>query len=158
MLQQTEVQPIQKAVMIIHQMSDDEKIQELARLREKALHDEASALSSARKEGALETLADLVRDGIITLQEGARRANMSVSEFEAKTGLKALFLRLAKKSKMDTKHKTDKSEPLRLGFVCFLFGKSKLRCCNTDIVNITCSKRTALCCTFRRSLSRLRRM
>ena len=51
MLQQTEVQPIQKAVMIIHQMSDDEKIQELARLREKALHDEASALSTARKEG-----------------------------------------------------------------------------------------------------------
>ena len=37
--------------MIIHQMSDDEKIQELARLREKALHDEASALSTARKEG-----------------------------------------------------------------------------------------------------------
>ena len=51
MLQQTNVQPIQKAVMIIHQMSDDEKIQELARLREKALHDEASALSSARREG-----------------------------------------------------------------------------------------------------------
>ena len=57
MLQQTEVQPIQKAVMIIHQMSDDEKIQELARLREKALHDEASALSTARKEGRAEGLA-----------------------------------------------------------------------------------------------------
>ena len=54
MLQQTEVQPIQKAVMIIHQMSDDEKIQELARLREKALHDEASALSTARREGHAE--------------------------------------------------------------------------------------------------------
>ena len=40
MLQQTDVQPIQKAVMIIHEMSDDEKIQELARLREKALCDE----------------------------------------------------------------------------------------------------------------------
>ena len=51
MLQQTEVQPIQKAVMIIHQMSEEEKLQELARLREKALHDEASALSTARKEG-----------------------------------------------------------------------------------------------------------
>ena len=50
MLQQTDVQPIQKAVMIIHQMSDDEKIQELARLREKALHDEASALGTARRE------------------------------------------------------------------------------------------------------------
>ena len=40
--------------MIIHQMSDDEKIQELARLREKALHDEASALSTARREGQAE--------------------------------------------------------------------------------------------------------
>ena len=57
MLQQTEAQPIQKAVMIIHQMSDDEKIQGLARLREKALHDEASALSAARKEGRAEGLA-----------------------------------------------------------------------------------------------------
>ena len=42
---------IQKAVMVIHQMSEDEKIQELARLREKALHDEASALGHARREG-----------------------------------------------------------------------------------------------------------
>ena len=58
MLQQTEVQPIQKAVMIIHQMSDDEKIQELARLREKALHDEASALSTARREGQAEGRAE----------------------------------------------------------------------------------------------------
>ena len=32
-------------------MSEDEKIQELARLREKALHDEASALGHARREG-----------------------------------------------------------------------------------------------------------
>ncbi len=44
--------------MIIHQMSDDEKIQELARLREKALHDEASALSTARKEGREEGRAE----------------------------------------------------------------------------------------------------
>lgn len=43
MLRQTNVPEIQKAVMVIHQMSEDEKIQELARLREKALHDEASA-------------------------------------------------------------------------------------------------------------------
>jgi hypothetical protein len=38
-------------------MSDNEKIQELARLREKALHDEASALSTARREGYTEGLA-----------------------------------------------------------------------------------------------------
>ena len=51
MLRQTNVPEIQKAVMVIHQMSEDEKIQELARLREKALHDEASALGHARREG-----------------------------------------------------------------------------------------------------------
>ncbi len=61
MIQQTEVQPIQKTVMIIHQMSDDEKIQELAHLREKALHDEASALSTARKEGRDEREDELVK-------------------------------------------------------------------------------------------------
>ena len=48
---ETDVPEIQKAVMVIHQMSEDEKIQELARLREKALHDEASALGHARREG-----------------------------------------------------------------------------------------------------------
>ena len=40
--------------MIIHKMSDDEKIQEAARLREKALHDEATALGHARREGIAE--------------------------------------------------------------------------------------------------------
>ena len=64
MLQQTEVQPIQKAVMIIHQMSDDEKIQELARLREKALHDEASALSTARREGQNDIISKMRKSGM----------------------------------------------------------------------------------------------
>ena len=41
-----------------HIMSEEEKIQELARLREKALHDEASALSTARKEGRAEGRAE----------------------------------------------------------------------------------------------------
>ena len=39
----------------------------------------------------------------------------------------------SKKSKMDTKHTMDKSEPNRLGFVYFLFGKVKLWNCDTDI-------------------------
>ena len=50
MLQETNVPVIQKAVMVIHKMSADEKMQEIARMREKALHDEASALKSARDE------------------------------------------------------------------------------------------------------------
>ena len=36
---------------IIYDMSEDTKIRELARLREKALHDEASALRKATEEG-----------------------------------------------------------------------------------------------------------
>jgi len=50
MLAQTGVAPIQKAVYVIHQMSEDEKIQEMARMREKALLDEATAMSGARRE------------------------------------------------------------------------------------------------------------
>jgi predicted transposase/invertase (TIGR01784 family) len=42
MLNQTGVAPIQKAVYVLHQMSEDEKIRELAWQREVALHDYAS--------------------------------------------------------------------------------------------------------------------
>ena len=42
----------------------------------------------------------------------------------------------AKSSKVNsspvTGAKTDKSEPNRLGFVCFLFGKASFRCGDTD--------------------------
>ncbi|MBQ7529226.1 Rpn family recombination-promoting nuclease/putative transposase [bacterium] len=47
-------------------------------------------LKQGREEGMarmFETLADLVRDGILTLADAAKRANMTVSEFEIKTGL-----------------------------------------------------------------------
>ena len=40
-------------------------------------------------EGMLEVLTDLVNDGIITLAQAAKKAHMTVAEFEAKTGLKA---------------------------------------------------------------------
>ena len=44
----TNMPTIQKAVKVIYDMSEDTKIREIARLREKALHDEASALKQAR--------------------------------------------------------------------------------------------------------------
>lgn len=43
MLKETGVPEIQKAVVILHQMSADEEMQEIARLREKAIRDEESA-------------------------------------------------------------------------------------------------------------------
>ncbi len=41
------------------------------------------------KEGVLKTLISLVKDGVLTITDAAKRADMTVSEFEEKTGLKA---------------------------------------------------------------------
>ena len=41
-------------------MSEDSKIREMARLREKALHDEASALANAKNEGRAEERKKLI--------------------------------------------------------------------------------------------------
>ncbi len=51
MLEQTNVPIMQKAVSVIYDMSEDTRVKEIARLREKALHDEASALKNAKEEG-----------------------------------------------------------------------------------------------------------
>ena len=51
MLDRTNVPIMKKAVNVIYDMSEDTKIREIARLREKALHDEASALKNAKAEG-----------------------------------------------------------------------------------------------------------
>lgn len=77
MIKETNIPVMEKAVMIIHQMSDDEKIQEIARLREKALHDEASALSNARREGKAEGLAEGRAEEQQTMIEAMRLSGLS---------------------------------------------------------------------------------
>ncbi len=54
MLKQTNVPIINKAVNVIYDLSEDTRIREAARIREKALHDEASALANAKNEGRVE--------------------------------------------------------------------------------------------------------
>ena len=58
MLEQTNVPIMQKAVGVIYDMSEDTRVKEIARMREKALHDEASALKNAKEEGLLEGRAE----------------------------------------------------------------------------------------------------
>lgn len=58
MISQTNVPIMKKAVNVIYDMSEDTKIREIARLREKALHDEASALKNAKAEGIAEGRAE----------------------------------------------------------------------------------------------------
>jgi len=57
MVEATSMPIIQKAVKVIYDMSEDTKIRELARLREKSLHDEASALKQATEKGKAEGIA-----------------------------------------------------------------------------------------------------
>ena len=49
----------------------------------------AEGMAEGMNKGILETLVGLVKDGLISFAEAAKRANMTVSEFEDKTGLKA---------------------------------------------------------------------
>lgn len=60
MLKTTEIPEIQKAVLIIEELSEDEKIQEIARLREKQMHDEATALGHAKREGRTEGINQMI--------------------------------------------------------------------------------------------------
>lgn len=54
----TEIPEVQKTIVMLRTLSADEKTQQEAYYREKRLHDEASALSSARAEGRAEGRAD----------------------------------------------------------------------------------------------------
>lgn len=81
MLQQTGVKQIQDAVVVLHKMSADEKTRELAEMREKALHIEATeksyaraegeavGLKKGRAEGRADLLEELLKQGIITEEQ-----------------------------------------------------------------------------------------
>ena len=54
MLERTNAAPIKEAAYFIRKMSADEKVKERARLEEKRLHDEASIIGTARRQGIKE--------------------------------------------------------------------------------------------------------
>ena len=60
MLNETGVPEIQKAVVILHEMSLDEEVREMARLREKWILDETSALRNAKRTGMKEKEEEIV--------------------------------------------------------------------------------------------------
>lgn len=49
----------------------------------------SEGIEIGEEKGILKALASLVKDNILTLADAAKRANMTVEEFEVKTGLKA---------------------------------------------------------------------
>ncbi|MBE6843534.1 MAG: hypothetical protein E7510_12005, partial [Ruminococcus sp.] len=58
MLEQTNVKEIQEAVLILREMSADEKMKELARRRELALYDRITDLEVSRAEGRAEGIEE----------------------------------------------------------------------------------------------------
>ena len=63
MISQTNDPEIRRAVKVIFDMSEDTRIREIARAREKMMHDEASALKGARTEGIAEGIAKGIAEG-----------------------------------------------------------------------------------------------
>ena len=71
----------------------DERARQEAWYREKQAHDEASQLDEAFEEGFAKgfeeerrkLLISFVRDGVITMEEAAKRAGLSVAEFQKLT-------------------------------------------------------------------------
>lgn len=62
MIENTNIPIMQKAVKVIYDMSEDAVLREKARIREKALHDEASLLQSAMKKGAANREAEIIEN------------------------------------------------------------------------------------------------
>ncbi len=90
--QTTQIPEVKDTIVMLRQLSADEQVRMEAHYREKRLHDEATALGSARREGKSEgmlvTLVGLVKKGLLTVAQAAEEAHMTVPEFEEKMGLK----------------------------------------------------------------------
>ena len=60
----TNIQEVKKAIVVLRELNADEKVKQEAYYREKRLHDEASALGSARREGIAEGIVLGKKEGI----------------------------------------------------------------------------------------------
>ncbi len=91
-------QVMHKASNVLRVMSDDDRMREAARMREKRLHDEASYLADAERTGEarglikgkaeertkwIQRMISKFKAGIMSLEVAAEFADMSVAEFKA---------------------------------------------------------------------------
>lgn len=74
----TDVPVMKDAVRVIYDMSDDTRNREIARLREKAMHDEASALGNARREGK----AEGIEEGMAKVIDQMRKSGMTEDQIK----------------------------------------------------------------------------
>lgn len=86
MINNTNVPIMQKAVNVIFDMSKDTRVREAARMREKALHDEASALHNAKQEGLAEGEARGMKKGRAEIIAKMRASGMTEEQIQAILG------------------------------------------------------------------------
>lgn len=77
MIAQSNDRVMNKAVLILKHMSKDEKLQEAARIRERALHDEASYLADATAKGIAQGMEKGMEKGINEMVESMRLLNFT---------------------------------------------------------------------------------
>lgn len=78
MLNKTGVPEIQKAVVILYEMSLDERLQEEARLREKWTLDRNSAIGNAKREG----IEEGIKEGLEKAAQKLRGSGMSEEQIK----------------------------------------------------------------------------
>ena len=79
MIAQANDRVMNKAVFILKTMSADEKVKEIARMREEALHEEASYLETARLEGRAEGM-DALLEKLRALGADEKMLSQAVSD------------------------------------------------------------------------------
>ena len=79
MLENTNVDGIKKGIQAVYKMSSDERTRELIRMREKALHDEATLLEEAREEGIEKGRKETIESVITSM----RAAGFTEEQIEA---------------------------------------------------------------------------
>ncbi len=86
---------IQKGIDAVYALNADTVLREQIRQRDKAIRDYENEMAIARPEGKeegrvegkLDTLVELVKKGLLTVAQAAEEAQLTVSEFKAKTNL-----------------------------------------------------------------------
>ena len=81
--QTTTIPEINETIVMLREMSADEKIRQEAYYREKRLHDEATALGGARREGIAEGIEIGRAEGIDKMIAGMRIAGFTEEQIEA---------------------------------------------------------------------------
>lgn len=88
MLEQTNVQEINQAILVLRELSADEKMRYMADMREKALHDEATAIHAAIEKGMEQGMKKGIEQGLKKgIEQGKAEERQRMIENLRKFGL-----------------------------------------------------------------------